>query len=240
MRQVIGVALLVMVVACLGCEVRNRKSQTINIDYYEEIEENLRLAEALSHYDPQYFTKDIAAYNGDTESGISFAFDFDASEGKAVFWVLYSMENEAVSDNLPELTEGFSKAIEQLQADHLAMQSVFENLSPVAQAWIELVFDRSGGLKLTETSTLMQTSLTPGQWEEICAGAQRDLGTPLHIGFLGGQFYRAFREGIPESISLFFSVKFRGDNELEFRVSLTQQNGEWKLMGIKWYPRATA
>ena len=215
-----------------GCNYVVTDIQDIEINYYLENEKNIKLAENLIYYDPQYIASKIPAFDENTSKGIRFGYFIRSSDKKPRYRITYNLKKPSIVANLAELKEGFENFIPALAAFHVSKESIFVELKPIGKSWAKSLFSESAGTLLSESSTLLKKLVSSNRFLEISAQLQKEYGKPLKISFVRAQYYEAFGK-IPESVSLFYLAKFDNKKSKMVRISIHQQGQKWLVMGFK-------
>ncbi len=229
MRKYVAIGLLFL--AIIGCDFNATDIQIIDIGYYPENNKNVKLAEELIYYDPQYIASKVPAYNENTSKGIKLGYFVRSSDGKPSYRVTYSLKNPSVASNLAELKKQFSEFIPKLVAIHASKEPIFAELQPTGKIWVESLFSDSANALFDKSSSVFQKTVSREQLTTISSQLLKEYGKPIGIEFVRAQYYESFGEN-PEQVSLFYSARFNNQKKLMIRISTHQQKQQWLIMGF--------
>jgi len=218
----------------LGCNfnVNLNDIQDIKITAYKDNEKNLKLAEALMYYDPLYFAHNMNSFDENTSQGIKIGYFVSDATKKVSFRITYNLRNSSVSDNIDKLKKDFESFIPKLVAMHTSKQTLFDELQPKGKDISIAIFSGIKNEVADSVSSLLLNTAGEEQLSNILDAVARDYGAIQDITFLRSQFYQAFDQ-IPESVSLFYKGKLKSKKSVIIRISYTQENQQWMLLGFK-------
>ncbi len=239
MRSVGSVIVLILLGFLGGCQfkVAPYEVQHVEVDFYEDFEANIDLAVAISQYAVEYYVFHIEGYDESFVAGITLGASADSTDGrKAYIRVRYDFGDPMMAARRSQLKQGFEEFIPHLAQSHAEKELVFEERGPAGRDWLKAVFGGKGQELYEDFSSPLKGMISSAEWKKTSRLVSKDLGDPLSLRFLGGQFYEAF-ESNPESISLYYLGEFVGEDDLSIRVSEILEDGEWRVVGFKWEPQ---
>jgi hypothetical protein len=220
-----------------GCSLNVDDIQSIDIDTYDDNNENIKLAEDLIYYDPRYIAYKVPSFNEKTAKGIKLGYFVRSSDGKPTYRITYSLKVPSVVKSLDSLKSEFESYIPELAKIHASKKDLFNKLSPAGEAWAISFFNSSAPEVLKASSAILQETINPEQLGGMQEKMLNEYGELKITSYFRAQYYEEF-ENIPESVSLYYSQEFSSSKLLVFRVSMHQQKGEWVVMGFNIQPQS--
>lgn len=222
----------------IGCTIKVTEQQIITIDHYEDVEKNQRLLEALVRYDPEYLVKNIPRLNKDMLQTMSIGmFQFlstDADGEQVAYRVTYPKNNPEIDKHLPELKKQFEAFIVKTEQQLVDRQALFESLELQGQEIAEQTFSDDSMQLYENASPKMHEFQTPKGFKRFVDSLRDAYGSATAMSYLFGQYYEEFLE-VPEVIVLQYIIEFADDKAVWANVSLTENEGEWRLIGIRFW-----
>ncbi|MCL1038496.1 DUF4019 domain-containing protein [Shewanella submarina] len=234
MKYIVGTWFAV-IFALSGCSFDVTEIQAIDIETYSDTSKNVKLAEDLVYYDPRYIAHKVPSFNEATSQGIKLGYFVRSSDGKPSYRVTYSMKVSAVESNIDSLKSDFETFIPKLADFHASKEELFTNLSPKGQAWASSLFGGSAEDILSTGANLLRETVTAEQLTAVIKGLSSDYGSPISTDFVRAQYYEEF-DDFPESVSLYYVQAYKNNRKALVRVSFTQENGNWAVMGFRVEP----
>lgn len=198
--------------------IQNTSTQSIEIKYYADKEENGRLAADLMLYDPGFIAKKIKVpgLNEKTLTGISTGFGLNLATGEVFYTITYNLTNPNVSENIEELQKGFYDSFPKLIEYHLSKQKFIEEASPISLAWAKQFLSGDADALYAKCSPLLKSLVTSIQFSEISGKIKREFGTPKNISPAGSQYYEPY--GVyPEHVVQTYMCRLLGQEKVAYQ-----------------------
>jgi len=232
-RNLMLMASLLFIVTACSTDVAD--IQNIYIEHYADNQANAKLAEDLMYYDARYIAANIPGFDEQSAAGISLGFFVRESDGVPSYRIQYDLTNPSVMTNLSSLKQGFERYIPQLAADHAAKSTVFEKLIPIAQNWVNSLFNGNITLLMNSRSELIKAQMSAEKLAELAGKLSSDYGRDPASSFLRAQYYRAF-DNSPELVSLHYLVEAKDGKSILISISTHEVGEQWQLLGLWFEP----
>lgn len=232
-RNLMLMASLLFIVTACSTDVED--IQNIYIEHYADNQANAKLAEDLMYYDARYIAANIPGFDEQSAAGISLGFFVRESDGVPSYRIQYDLTNPGIVTNLTSLKQGFERYIPQLAADHAAKSTVFEKLIPIAQSWVDTLFNGNITLLMNSRSELIKAQMSAEKLAELAGKLSADYGREPASSFLRAQYYRAFGHS-PELVSLHYLVEAKDGKSILISISTHEVGGQWQLLGLWFEP----
>lgn len=227
--------LLLLISFVYGCSVNISDTQDIPIVLYEENERNIKLAKDLIYYSRQYIAREVPTLNMVTSDGIRIGYFLRSSDRRPSYRITYAIDSPTVAMNLTKLKSEFEAYIPKLAQTHKSKEPLFASLRPLAEEKTKEIFGDESETIWYEGSQLLRDSTSLQKFTDFTSSLRDSYQGLTAIFYLRSQYYEAFA-GMPEHVSVFHRLKFENGRESIVRLSLTETDGNWLVIGFKVDP----
>lgn len=213
--------------------------QDFPIVVFDTVEEKKALLEDLLFYDASYIIANVPAMSLEAAKGIRVGYFINEDAGLVVYRVLYNLSVPETAANYSDIREQFEVFVPMLIADHHSRLSTFDKLRPYATVNAEYLFGHDPEVLYDNSAQLLKNVATREEYLQAAEMLKGIYGKPKSMNYQRSQYYRAFSI-VPESYSVMHQVEFESGAVAIVRMTFTDENGMWKVIGFGVQPTRSA